>query len=122
MEDEYRQALLKAREMAEKQLEVNPRNTGILVDLVNFNVNLEDEAAARGLLNQVVALEPSDAYLQQRIGIMYEYLDDRNSALEWIEKAVNNGYPAEEITKDSDEQLTSLWNDERFQEIVKEQK
>lgn len=121
MEDEYRQALLKAREMAEKQLEVNPRNTGILVDLVNFNVNLEDEEAARGLLNQVVAMEPSDAYLQQRIGIMYEYLDDRNSALKWIEKAVNNGYPAEEITKDPDEQLTSLWKDERFQEIVKEQ-
>lgn len=121
MEDEYRQALLKAREMAEKQLEVNPRNTGILVDLVNFNVNLEDEEAARGLLNQVVAMEPSDSYLQQRIGIMYEYLDDRNSALKWIEKAVNNGYPAEEITKDPDEQLTSLWKDERFQEIVKEQ-
>jgi len=121
MEDEYRQALLKAREMAEKQLEVNPRNTGILVDLVNFNVNLEDEEVARGLLNQVVAMEPSDSYLQQRIGIMYEYLDDRNSALKWIEKAVNNGYPAEEITKDPDEQLTSLWKDERFQEIVKEQ-
>lgn len=121
MEDEYRQALLKAREMAEKQLEVNPRNVGILIDLVNFNVDLEDESSARGLLNQVVAMEPSDPYQQQRMGIMYELLDDRNSALEWIEKAVSNGYPAEEITKNPDEQLSSLLKDERFQEIIKQQ-
>lgn len=121
MEDEYRQALLKAREMAEKQLEVNPRNVGILIDLVNFNVDLEDESSARGLLNQVVAMEPSDPYQQQRMGIMYELLDDRNSALKWIEKAVSNGYPAEEITKNPDEQLSSLLKDERFQEIIKQQ-
>lgn len=121
MEDEYRQALLKAREMAEKQLEVNPRNVGILIDLVNFNVDLEDESSARGLLNQVVAMEPSDPFQQQRMGIMYELLDDRNSALEWIEKAVSNGYPAEEITKNPDEQLGSLLKDERFQEIIKQQ-
>src|SRR6056297_9390 len=118
----YLQALRKAREMAEKQLEINPRNTGILVDLVSFNINLENLETAGRLLKRVVAMEPGDSYLQHKIGIMYEYLGDRKNALEWIEKAVNSGYPAEEITKNPDELLTSLWEDERFLEIVNEQK
>ena len=108
--------------MAEKQLEINPRNTGILVDLVSFNINLENLETAGRLLKRVVAMEPGDSYLQHKIGIMYEYLGDRKNALEWIEKAVNSGYPAEEITKNPDELLTLLWEDERFLEIVNEQK
>ena len=47
------------------------------------------------------------------IGRAYEYLGDRDLALQWIESALEHGYPLAELERD--QSLDSLKADARFQ-------
>jgi hypothetical protein len=51
------------------------------------------------------------------IGAIFEMLGDREKALEWIEKAVNNGYSLSEIELLPD--LIELRKDKRYIDFVK---
>ncbi len=119
--EEYRQAIQKAMEMAEKKLEVNRDDPAILVDLASYKMTLGDKTGAEIILNRAVATRTGDVNLQARIGTTYEKLGQRIEALEWVGKAVNNGYPVNQLLENPDPKLSSLWEDDRFLEIVNEQ-
>lgn len=119
--EESQQAIKQAKDMAEKRLEVNPRDPVILVDLASYNFELGDRNNAEIILERAVAIQPSDVNLQKDIGILYERLGDRNKALEWVEKAFGNGYLVNQLLEDPDPDLSSFLEDVRFLELVNQQ-
>jgi len=119
--DKSLDAIRRARDLAEKQLEVNPRKPNLLVSLASYNLDLGDQEQSRKLLNRAIKMEPSDVGTQMNIGIIYEYYGNRTEALRWVEKALAGGYPVEEIQRSPDPKLSQLREDPTFLEIVKEQ-
>jgi len=116
--DRSKEAIRKAKELAENQLEVNPRNPGLLVDLASFHIDLGNEEISKELVNRVIDMQPNDVDIQVKIGRIMEYLGDRESALNWIGKAFENGYPPEEINNDPDPKIAALREDPAYMEIV----
>jgi len=106
-----------AIKFCEPLLEVNPKNTYVIADLAGYNVAVGNKNEAIKLLNKAIRygnLEPSVMFT---IGAIFEMLDDREKALEWIEKAVNSGYSLSEIELLPD--LMELRKDERYIDFVK---
>src|SRR6056297_1849789 len=115
--EEFMHATRRAKEMAEKQLEVNPRNPAVLADLASFELGLGDSESAERTLKRASDMQPVDVNLQVRIGMLYENIGNRDDALNWIEKAIENGFPAGQLLENSDPELSQLWEDERFLEL-----
>jgi len=116
--DKYRDAILRAKELAEKRVEVNPRDPAIIVNLASFNNELGNEEIAKELVNRAINMQPNDISVQMDIGTLMEHLGDRKNALNWISKAIENGYPVEEIYKSPDPKISMLIKDPAFREIV----
>jgi serine/threonine-protein kinase len=111
-------AMIKAMELAEERLEVNPRDAGLLIDLASFYAELGNEQRAEVMLNRSINLQPGDVTTQTKIGTVLEHLGDREGALEWFGRAIENGYPVEEIYKSPDPKILLLIEDPAFQEMV----
>lgn len=116
--DKSNEAILRAKELAEKQLEVNPRDPELIVNLATYHIDLGNEEVAKEMANRVVNMQPNDVDIQVQIGAIMEHLGDRESALDWIGKAIENGYPPEEINNDPDPKIALLREDPAFLEIV----
>lgn len=112
------EAVLRAMELAEERLEVNPRDAGLLIDLASFHAELGNEQKAEEMLNRAISLQPGDVMTQSKIGGVLEHLGDREGALEWFGKAIENGYPVEEIYKSPNPDIQALSADPAFQEMV----
>jgi len=112
------EAVRRAKELAENQLEVNSRDPRLIMNLAGFYNELGDEERAKEMVNRVINMQPGDVDIQVNIGKMMEYFGDRESALEWIGRAIENGYPAEEINNDPDPEIAALREDPAFQEMV----
>ncbi len=110
--DRWESALQRAKEIAEKRLEINPRDITLLLSLAAYSLDLDTVEKAQEYLGQALALKPSDLNNMMRIGTIYERLGERTKAIEWIEKAVKAGYPLEEIY--STPILKDLRRDKRF--------
>ena len=111
-------ASLRAMELAEERLEVNPRDAELLIDLASFHIDLENEEDAKQMLTRAINLQPGDVTIQSKIGGVLEHLGDRERALQWFGKAIENGYPVEEIYKSPDPKISVLREDPAFQEMV----
>jgi len=111
-------ASLRAKVLAEERLEVNPRDADLLIDLASFHIDLGDENSAEQMLARAISLQPADVTIQTKIGGVLEHLGDRERALQWFGKAIENGYPVEEIYKSPDPKISVLRDDPAFQEMV----
>jgi len=116
--DRSLEAVRRAKELAEYQLEVNPRDPRLIINLAGFYNELGDEERAEEMVNRVINMQPGEVDIQVNIGKMLEYFGDRQSALEWIGRAIENGYPAEEINNDPDPEIAALREDPAFQKMV----
>jgi tetratricopeptide (TPR) repeat protein/tRNA A-37 threonylcarbamoyl transferase component Bud32 len=103
----------RAAQLAEKELLVNPQDAGLRLRLADCLSQLGKAAEARAQLKQALARPPTDAGLMVLAGTVFEQLGDRPRALEWISRAVGNGYPVAEIK--GDPALKALMADPRFE-------
>ncbi len=110
-----RGALQRAAELAEQQRRLNPRSPNILMDLADCYSLLGQGARARNLLRQALAMAPQEVYLMFQAGVVYEQLGDRQNALQWISRAIQNGYSRDLIERAPD--LAQLRADARFQQL-----
>ena len=78
---------------------------------------LDDPASARAYAADAVALSPDDASLMAKVGVMFNTLEDRASAIAWLARAVAKGYPLAEITQRR--ALTRIVNDPAFVQAVR---
>jgi len=93
-------AYRRAAELAERQLEVNPRDAEALVALADCRAMLGEGARARSPLEKALALAPGDVEVMQTAGSVYEVLGDRARALLWINRALEHGYAVGMIERD----------------------
>lgn len=110
-QEAYRQAI----QLAENQKKVNPGNPDVLADLAVYYLHLGEKKQARILIDQVTTKELKDPYLLYLAGCIYEQLNEREIALNFIEKALQNGYLLTAIEQDPE--LERLRNDERFHRL-----
>jgi Tfp pilus assembly protein PilF len=78
---------------------------------------LGDRREALSLLEQALEISPKDVLLMGSAATIYETLGDRDKALEWIAKALRNGFRVENI--DNDPGMAALRADPRFQGLRK---
>ncbi len=108
-------AYRKAIEVAEPLLEATPNDERILGNVASYHAVLGNREQATALIRRAVALQPESPVVAQRAIAVYEFLKDRELALQWAAKALKNGYPLE--TLKSDPELAGLVADPRFQNL-----
>jgi serine/threonine-protein kinase len=113
---EIRQAYERAAELAHEQLRRDPDNIRHLVSLASFHAHLDEPDTARELLGRAVQLGTDHAVNMYFIAESAERLGERELALEWIGRALEAGYPLQEIEDYPD--LADLRADPRFRTLA----
>ena len=108
----------RAARVAEAQLEINPNNATILVNLANYYAYLDREVEAAALLERALTIEPGNVAVMIKAAYQYERLNERDKALTWIGRALELGYPVGELEIAG--VLDSLRDDPRYQQLLQE--
>ena len=106
------EALRRAIELGEKELAVNPKNAALLADLGDCHALIGDAGRARAHLKQALLLAPDDVEVLRTVAAAYEQVSDRDTALRWITRALQLGYPR--VGVEDDPGLAALRADPRF--------
>ncbi len=110
-----RAELKKAIELAESDLQVNPNDADVHTLVAEYYAMLGDQHQALQHLHVAQGLRPGDAETAYYAAKVYNLLGDRQQALNWLEKSINSGYSAAEISNTIE--LDSLRGDPRFKAI-----
>jgi serine/threonine-protein kinase len=108
----YRQAI----QLAKKQLSVNPMDHEAMIHLAGYHARLDQKTPADSLLNLLIATNTGDLEILFSIGDIYEQIGKRDLALQWIDRALSNGFSLAEIERNPG--LKDLRSDMRFQRII----
>jgi serine/threonine-protein kinase len=102
--------------MAEKKRAINPSKVEILTDLAIYYaaIQKQEEASTRGL--QALSLEPENWDVLMRVGVAYEVMGKRDSALVLLDEALQHGCQIEylEILPD----LEAMRSDPRYSQMI----
>jgi serine/threonine-protein kinase len=113
--EKARSAFERAARMGEQELRVNPRRRTLLIHLADCYSMIGQPRRARDLLSQALSLAPDDAQAMFSAGEVYEQLEDRDRALEWIGRALRKGYSQDLVEKSPD--LARLRTDPQFRKL-----
>lgn len=116
--EKARDAYLRAIELANERLEINPHDLEAIIRIAGFYAAIEDREQAFHFIRQVENMEPVTSEVMYRLGAAYERLGERAEALYWIEKSLRNGYSIHDVL--AQPELEGLYHDERFQRMIKE--
>ncbi len=116
-EDRARDAYRQAAERAEAERQINPRDPELLTALADCYANLGRGDVAYSLVQEAADLPSLNVHQMFRVGEMFEELGNRERALEWIGRALENGMPLAQI--DHAPALDELRSDPRFQELAR---
>ncbi len=108
----YRTAIDKAQKSLR---EFKPDDPEALSQMATYWIMLDDEAQSRRYIDLALSLAPTDNKVQMRHGFILERLGQRDEALTWIEKALTNGYPLNNI--EGDPGFTELRSDVRYHNL-----
>lgn len=112
--DAYKRAI----ELALDRMTVNPNNAEILSHIAGYYAMTEDDMIARNYLQQSLEISPDDTYVMYSAGTTFEQLGEREEAIKWLKKAIENGYSKSEILRQPE--LKELISDSRFEKILQE--
>jgi tetratricopeptide (TPR) repeat protein len=106
----------KAIVLAEKKLEVNPKDATVLAFLGDYNAMSRHRQKASERIEQALALAPEDGEVRLRAAIVYNQIGDTERCVASLEKAVAVGYSAQAIRDTPD--FDHLHNDPRFRALA----
>ena len=98
--------------LALRQAQLTPRDPAPQAALALHYVKKGNPDKARNCLETALALAPNDPEILESAGGTYELLGDRDRALQYVEKALQKGYPLEKVKNDPD--LQGMIADPRF--------
>ena len=104
-----------AAKRAEAQVQLNPRQPNVLVDLAEAYFGMGEETRSRERLRQALKTASNDASVLYRAGSVYEQLGDRARAIELIGEAIRKGYSRDLMERSPT--LAELRKDSRFRSI-----
>ncbi|MBM3762625.1 MAG: tetratricopeptide repeat protein [Acidobacteria bacterium] len=107
----------KAIELAEPLLKATPDDYRLLGNVASYHAVLGHQEQALSLMRRAIALQPQSPDVANRAIAVYEFLKQRDLALEWAARAVKNGYSFE--TLKNDPELAGLVKDPRFKKVEK---
>ena len=115
-EERASECYARALELASEQLKLTPRSTDLLAITATYCAELGDSSRAQDLLSRSVESQPDDDQVMFQIGLTHELLGDRDNALLWIGRALENGYSRDQV--ESTPALRDLCTDERYRRLV----
>ena len=80
------------RELTQMGISVDPNDLEIMAELACYYTTIADTNRAEQLLEKLITKSPENVETYFRIGEAYELLGNRQQALNWIKKAIENGY------------------------------
>lgn len=98
--------------LAERALKLNPKSAEAHAMLAELSAKENSLDAARHHLKAALALAPTDQDVLSEAAETYELLGDRGRAIEYLELAMRNGYPPNQVN--GDVVLKEVWRDPRF--------
>lgn len=111
-------AFERARDLAEELRRVNPRDPRVLSELASYHTMLGEFEQARLRLDESLAGGPDDPFVVYWAAHTCEQLGDRDAALEHLARALQLGYPLQEVLRDPF--MENLRADQRFVEIARD--
>jgi tetratricopeptide (TPR) repeat protein len=109
----------RAAELAARRIAVNPRDPWLKADRADYLAELNQREESRRLMGEALAAidtanEPRElAYLGAQV---YGLLEDRDTALQWLQKALELGLPWSRA--DGADGLAPVRNDPRYRELA----
>ena len=114
--DKARNAFLRAIELGEAERRINPKNTRVLMHLAECYSMLGDVSHARETLDSALSIEPPrDVSIMLNAGLVCEQIGEREQALEWVGKALQQGYSRQLV--EGSPSLAELRADPRFRDL-----
>jgi serine/threonine protein kinase/tetratricopeptide (TPR) repeat protein len=113
--DRARSAFHRVIELGEELVRINPNDPKVIQDLATSYAMTGSKGKARELLVKVLAIARNEVTFAFSAAQLYEYLGDREKALELLSQALRGGLPMEQVDKDP--HLVSLRADPRFQAL-----
>ena len=114
--DRARATYARAIGLAERELEVNPRDTRALGYLALYEAKSGAVEKARQSIGQALAIAPKDVDLLSNAVEVYAVAGERQKALDCLKGAVQGGYPRFEL--EANPELAGLRNDPRYRDIM----
>jgi len=111
-DENYRKAI----EMAEAERKEDPNDPIVTAFLAGYYADINDGVKSRRRISQALKLAPKNPEVLFRCGHAYEKLGEREKSLMWIGKAIEYGYPVDEIQQDPE--LEELRLDPRFKMLL----
>jgi len=108
----YRSAIV----LANKKLNVNPRDATTLSYLAQYNAMIGQANAATENINRALTLSPNDQYVLFEAALVFNQLNKPEMALDYLEKAVAAGYPANTLLDTPN--IDNLHSHPRFRKLV----
>jgi TolB-like protein/Flp pilus assembly protein TadD len=108
----------KAIELGEKMLEINPSDELIIAPLAQYYAHYGNLDLAAKLVAEAEVLESQDMYVHYFLAVTYISLDDNDSAIAAIEKAVELGYPPNLLKPDAG--LAPIIGDARVAVLIRD--
>ncbi len=119
-EPQAREALRRAVVLAEQQLTVNPRDTGVLADLASYHALLGEKDRAQSYLRKVEADARKSPDLALQIADVYTDLGYTTAAVAWIKTGLDLGYPEAQLSNLP--ALEGLLKDPRVQKLLQDRR
>ena len=106
--DKAATARQRATELAEKSARLNPQDALAQAKLASYYArqNLREKALAR--IQTALALSPDDPAILDDVATAFEYLGDRHQSIQYAQRAMQKGYPLEQLTNDPEMQSLLL--------------
>lgn len=114
--DSTEKAYRRAVELAEKVRNVNPSDPYLLANLAGYYIALDLKDEALAVIAEAHEIAPEDAYVTYRAGHIYATLGDSPNARQWLEQALEQGYPVSDL--ESDPWLEDLRADPDFRDLL----
>lgn len=107
----------KALELAAGQFDINPEDADVMIDMAGYHAMLGHTGEARELVMKALNAAGENATIMYLAGAAYERLGEREEAITWLRKAVENGYPEADIRNQPE--LQDLVSDQRYTNELK---
>ncbi|MEJ2188904.1 MAG: tetratricopeptide repeat protein [Acidobacteriota bacterium] len=117
--DKAERPFRRAIALAEQQRASDPEDPFLIGQLASYHAMLGEKRAAVELLEEAVALAPTDPNVLALIGETFEDAGERDRALRWMGRALAGGVPPSRFTNRPS--LRGLIDDPRFQSLLPEQ-
>jgi serine/threonine-protein kinase len=115
--DKARAARKKAEDLAEKAVQLKPRDVTALSTLASLYAADGMNEKASTMISRSLALAPEDPNVLANVGEAYELIGKRMQALQYIEKSIAKGYALDDIRNTPG--LQALVADPRFKPAAK---